>query len=558
MIRSQLKVEDLEFGRIFQRNDHEKRRFAIRMSRNRTTIALIEEAVQLLRSGFPMAPALYCLGTIPFLLVLFSFCTTMSYNRIAADQVLEASLVLVIAYGWMKGWQAMACRALVEIYTGNRWQWRFKELFSIWAAQIAFQPFGLFVVPVAWSLFVPGAHLSSFFLNLGVMGSFKSGDIRRCWSAAQLWVMQNHTGFAILNLLGLVVFADLLIMLVAGPYLVKMLFGVDSFMTRTPTWIFSTPILIGLASVAYFAIDLLQKAIHVIRCCDGEAIQTGEDLLRKFRAIPKRGRTPLLAIVLVSIALANGAVAKEDQLTTPLLDRKIDNVLTDSRYGWRAAEKPHQTTAIDSPFGWLQTFFENASKTIRDCIAKLMDWLFSPWRHGLQIPDSGKSPISAEMTLVLLYVLAALLAAVAIIFAIRMVRFRKSPAKKMIVSTPAPDLENENIVATELPAQEWVTLAEKKIGSGDLRLALRAMFLANLALLGSHRLIGVERWKSNRDYELELHRKARTRTDLLNLFSMSRVRFERCWYGDHEVTQAELEEYNANHERIKDAAAESR
>src|SRR3981081_3230777 len=103
------------------------------MSRNRTTVALIEEAVQLLRAGFPVAPALYCLGTIPFLLALFSFCTTMSYNRFAADQVLEASLGLVMAYGWMKGWQAMACRSLVEIYTGNRWQWRFKELFSIWA-----------------------------------------------------------------------------------------------------------------------------------------------------------------------------------------------------------------------------------------------------------------------------------------------------------------------------------------------------------------------------------------------------------------------------------------
>jgi hypothetical protein len=206
----------------------------------------------------------------------------------------------------------------VERYTGKQPSWRLNDLLSVWSAQIALQPFGLLVAPIAWMLLFPGAHISSFFLNLSIMGSFGKGDLKRCWSAAQRAVMQNHIGYAIANLLGLVVFGDLVIVLFSGPYLVKMLFGVDSFMTRTPYWIFSPSILIEVAAVAYFAIDLLQKAIHVIRCCDSESVETGEDLLRSLRQIPSRSRNVIVALLFTAFALGSVALAKEPLLTKRL------------------------------------------------------------------------------------------------------------------------------------------------------------------------------------------------------------------------------------------------
>jgi hypothetical protein len=48
------------------------------MRTDRTGLVLIEEAVQLLRTARVTAFALYCAGTVPFLLALFSFCAEMS------------------------------------------------------------------------------------------------------------------------------------------------------------------------------------------------------------------------------------------------------------------------------------------------------------------------------------------------------------------------------------------------------------------------------------------------------------------------------------------------
>ena len=92
------------------------------------------------------------------------------------------------------------------------------------------------------------------------------------------------------------------------------------------------------------------------------------------------------------------------------------------------------------------------------------------------------------------------------------------------------------------------------VGRGEFRQAQRALFLAILSSLASRRFITVERWKTNTDYEKELGRKAKHLSDLPALFSLSRVGFERCWYGEERVTVADLEKYNLVYERIKRAA----
>ena len=127
------------------------------------------------------------------------------------------------------------------------------------------------------------------------------------------------------------------------------------------------------------------------------------------------------------------------------------------------------------------------------------------------------------------------------------------------VGPPAtPDLADEGLAANQLPDDEWSALARQKIAAGEFRQALRALFLAILALLGSHHFIAIERWKSNRDYEKELSRKAKTRSDLLALFAQSRLGFERCWYGADSITLQDLESYQSVYERIKHAATDHR
>ncbi len=87
-----------------------------------------------------------------------------------------------------------------------------------------------------------------------------------------------------------------------------------------------------------------------------------------------------------------------------------------------------------------------------------------------------------------------------------------------------------------------------------LRLALRALYLASLAHLGQRELIVIAKFKSNHEYERELRRRAQTREELLAAFGQNITTFEAAWYGMHEVTRDNLDQFTANFERIREVS----
>jgi len=94
-------------------------------------------------------------------------------------------------------------------------------------------------------------------------------------------------------------------------------------------------------------------------------------------------------------------------------------------------------------------------------------------------------------------------------------------------------------------------LARELMEKGELRLSLRAYYLASLAHLGQRELIHLERYKSNHDYDRELQRRARGNGALLSAFDENLLAFERGWYGDHDVTPVTLDGFSRNIERIR-------
>ena len=117
--------------------------------------------------------------------------------------------------------------------------------------------------------------------------------------------------------------------------------------------------------------------------------------------------------------------------------------------------------------------------------------------------------------------------------------------------TPLPDLHADDVQADELPEDGWLQLARDLVNRGELRLALRAAYLAGLAHLGQQQLVSIARHKSNLDYRRELRRRARTREEMLAAFDDNLLVFERAWYGDHGVTLPMFEEFTQNLERIR-------
>src|SRR5580704_5669886 len=218
------------------------------MRTDRTALILIEEAIQLLRAAPATVYALYCVGTIPFMLGLFSFGAEMSYSRNARDNCAGSALALALTYCWMKGLQAFCCRELVRVYTGNvqRW-WKPGRMLAIWARQITFQPLGLLIQPLAWLLVFPVTYVSVFFQNLSVLGGADWKDLRKSWEFAHLRPKQSYAVYGLLSLLALIVFIDVYAVVFSIPFLLKLLFGIESFLTRNYTWAFSPVLLLAIA-----------------------------------------------------------------------------------------------------------------------------------------------------------------------------------------------------------------------------------------------------------------------------------------------------------------------
>ena len=93
-----------------------------------------------------------------------------------------------------------------------------------------------------------------------------------------------------------------------------------------------------------------------------------------------------------------------------------------------------------------------------------------------------------------------------------------------------PDLLDENLAADALPEDEWLKLAEQMRASGDLRLAIRALFLAGLAELARRQVVQIAKFKSNRDYQREITLEAR-QCRSAPVRSLPWWAFTSVWYG---------------------------
>jgi hypothetical protein len=256
----------------------------------------------------------------------------------------------------------------------------------------------------------------------------------------------------------------------------------------------------------------------------------------------------------------------DSRISAAELDRAIDRVLEQREFNWRL---PREKRVQDSSQkGIFAGFMDGVADTIRSWgraaarwlkaavvwLTDVIDWLrekiFGKGKIGRAEGRTGTAWITSLQ--ILIFVLVALAASVAAVLIYRMWRQR---GRRLEVSSEGvaavPDVADENVVANQLPEDDWLRLARELIGRGELRLAVRALYLASLAHLAQRDMISVAKFKSNRDYELELRRRARALPDLQAAFAENVGIFDRVWYGLHEVTEERLQRFQLNLERIK-------
>jgi len=130
-------------------------------------------------------------------------------------------------------------------------------------------------------------------------------------------------------------------------------------------------------------------------------------------------------------------------------------------------------------------------------------------------------------------------------------RRRVKPVETISTSAvPVPDLTDEKVKADDLSTNRWLSLATELADKGELRLAMRALYLATLAHLADHEMITIQSYKSNREYERELKRRAHEHGELISIFSNSLNVFEGAWYGMYQIARSEFDSFSLNQKRI--------
>jgi hypothetical protein len=532
-------------------------------------LEIIEEAVHLLRRSPPGVLAAYYAGTVPFVLGFLFFWAEMSRSALAPERCGTWAIVLALLFCWMKFWQAVYARLLEAQRTGQGTEWSSGRLARIALVQSIVQPWGLFLIPLS---VVPilVVWVYPFFQNVTVLGNGESARavpvIRKAARHSAAWGEQNVLMLSLFFLFGLVLFIGIAVTLAQIPLLLKMLLGIESMFSRSYYSFLNTTFLAVCFALAYLAFDPLIKAVYLLRCFYFEAIRTGADLRADLKRIsqPAVGTFLLLAGLLIfsapSLAAASENLEPSERpaMVSPLeLDRAIEQTIERPEYAWRY---PRETVPAEGFFaglreslrGTFRSWWISFSHAMRSLIEWVQDWIERAF-GGDPAPapalESNPGWVSAVRVMVAVFAVAAVLAALFVIWRAWKRRHKAEAPSEMLA--PIPDVADERVLASQLPETGWLELARELIAKGDLRRALRALYLATLAHLGERDIIRIAPFKSNREYENELRRRVKTVPELVHAFAENVSLFDRVWYGLHDISDEALRQFEANLERIR-------
>jgi hypothetical protein len=541
-------------------------------------IEQLEESVALLRRAPASAAAAYLAGAVPFLLALLFFWADMSRGAMAWQRCSVAALGVTLLYLWKRTCHSRFGAILRATAAGAepvRWTPRdwlaaagLHARLSTWSLLLLFPAF-LVLVPLAW--------VYAYHQSLTAVSEAPSRDAAeagaRAARMARLWPYSNHYALPILTLFSLFVLINLVFAIVMLPSLLKSFLGIESWFTRTTDWIFDTTFLAAVFALAHLCTDPLVKAFYALRCHRGDARRTGLDLLAELRRLAPGTRAAAAAALLLT-GLPAAAPAAFERMAAPVpaaapipspspaaipaaeLDAGLRRVLARPEFAWRLPREAVDESA--EPRTWLGRMLAAVGRGMKAAVrwlGRLADRIakaFGRWlrRGANEASGSGGGGLGEELR-VFGWILLGGIAAVVAAQAVRLWRARRrkpAQAKTPTVAADAPDLDDESLLATQLPEDDWLALAARMREAGDLRKALRAVFLATLACLARLEWIAVSRAKSNLEYRREVDRRARAATPA---FDEDVRLFERSWYGPHPATPEAVETLGRNLEAIR-------
>jgi hypothetical protein len=510
-------------------------------------VEILEEGLNLLRQAPAELLFPHYLGTLPFALGFLFFWDEMSVRTGA--NLAAASLGLALLFAWKCFGQARFARRLTARLEGEAPQpLAFREALRLAAAQTLAGAAGWVLLPLAAAALLPLPWYLSLLHTLpgcGAAGA-AAAAIREAGAHAGFAPRQNRRLLLMLVLAGPFLFLNVAAAGYLLPELARRVLGLESIFGLSDIPLASTTFAAAAVVGGYYLfLDPAVKAAYAVRLFYSRSQRTGADLLAELNRL----RRPAAGVLLAALCLLP-APGEAGDIPAADLERTIGEVLARPEFDWRAPESKPLAEERPGLFGewlsWLGEGLAPAWNAVRRAAAWLLMKLFRERRAG----DAGPAGTPADWRILLALLSAALLGAAALL--LLRGRRRQAPAAAALapVVAAAPDLTDDNVRADELASAGWAALAREMADRGELRVALRALFLGALAALAARGWVTIHPAASNREYERELGRRAHDRGGLIEAFGECRAVFERVWYGMHPVDREGYEGFRALQERI--------
>jgi hypothetical protein len=416
----------------------------------------------------------------------------------------------------------------------------------------------------------------------------KRQTIGGCLALASQWFGGGLLLFLMLFPLWIAVWLNGLIVALLVPQLLHSIFGVNTLLS-TPMGMFalsrSSAFWLSLFAGAWLALDPIVKCSFVVVYQHLQSRREGDDLRGLLASLPREqqkkaqmiastaagGRAAIGALVVLAAILAGTspmARAAQAALTrssteTPAetargaqiqkLRRALDEESRRAIYRWHDAEHPSPPTWFDKLLDKIQYQSTRAWNAFRNFLRKL-------WPRGLNLSPGKdkKGPWKLKDLRLWLALIAILtIGAGVVLFWLRRRREAAAQLSIPMATAPLPDL-SDGAAASERSEDEWFALADRLEREGELRLALRSVYLGLLAGLAQREWLTIRRDRTNRDYLNEFTRRWRRRPqaaleqriEIPEKLRGSLRQFDRVWYGSHVPTPDAVAAYRQDQREL--------
>jgi len=414
--------------------------------------------------------------------------------------------------------------------------------------------------------------------------------IGSCLALASQWFGGGLLLFLMLFPLWITVWLNGLIVALLVPQLLHSILGVNTLLS-TPMGMFalfrSSAFWLSLFAGTWLALDPIVKCSFVVVYQHLQARREGDDLRGLLASLPREqqkkaqiiasaaagGRVAIGALVVLAAILAGtspmaSARAAQAALTrssmeTPeetareaqiqKLRRALDKESRRAIYRWHDTEHPSPPTWFDKLLDKIQERSQRAWNAFQNFLRKL-------WPRGLNLsPGKEKGGTWKLKDLRLWLTLIAILTIGAGVMLFWLRRQREAAVQLSIPLATAPLLDlSDGTVASERSEDEWFALADRLEREGELRLALRSVYLGLLAGLAQREWLTIRRDRTNRDYLDEFTRRWRRRpqaalerrTEIPERLRGSLRQFDRVWYGSHLPTPEAVAAYRQDQREL--------